>query len=304
MDGKGRQWAFVRAATVFISLTALFLPGRTREVNAVSATTTVMVGTPATAMAHRALTQRALHLIGWPRSLHYGFLAMWPTDRLNRMVKWMELGFHIDGPWQSDELALVLEILDAFGSTYGGSRFAEIVRASVLAGSGGRRQDVWLVRSSGKGISVAAWYPSMGQMRICDDLFDDKVLAARYHWDFLTGPDVHADNEIDLRHVILGHEFGHIVIHGLQAEADAAGYHRTSAEGIYSRFVNPAQRPHGYGGTRESLATEVAVWALGIDRTPEVESFRSAFLDSTIDSALWPESTASLFAQASARAGR
>ncbi len=304
MDGKGRRWILVRITMILMCLPVLFMPGRTAQVDAMGVTTTVKTGTPMTTEEHNALTRRALNLVGWPRNLHYGFLATWPSDRLDRLVKWMELGFRIDGPWQSDELNLVLDVMGDFSAIYGESRFAEIVRAAVLAGSGGTRQDLWLVKDNGQAISVAAWYPTAGRISIWNGLFDDGVLAAHYHWDFLTGPYVHTDNEIDLTRVIVGHEFGHIVIHGLQAEAEAAGYHRASLEHIYSHFADPSLRPHGYGSTQESLATEIAVWALGIGRPPEVTKFRNAFLRPTVEGSSWVEEAMPLLAQASAHGAR
>ena len=304
MDGKGRRWILLRITMILMCLPTLFMPGHTAQVGATGVTTTVEAGTPMTTEEHNALTRRALNLIGWPRNAHYGFLATWPSDRLDHLVKWMELGFHIDGPWQSDELALVLDVLDSYGATYGESRFSEIVRAAVLAGSGGTRQDLWMVRDNGQAISVAAWYPTAGRIGIWDGLFDDGVLAAHYHWDFLTGPYVHIDGRVDLRHVIIAHEFGHVLAHGLQAEAAAAGHYRTSLEHIYSHFVDPSQRPHGYGSTQESLATEIAVWALGIGRPPEVTKFRNAFLRPTVEGSAWVEEAMLLLAQASAHGAR
>ena len=111
------------------------------------------------------------------------------------------------------------------------------------------------------------------------------MLAASYRWPFLTGPYVQSAVNIDIRRVIVGHEFGHLVIDGLRVEAATAGYQGLSPEDLYASTVDPAQWPHGLAPTNENLATEIAVWALGIKRTPEVQSFRDAFLNRTIESA-------------------
>ncbi len=253
---------------------------------------------------HEALTQRALYLIGSPRNRRYGFLAGWSSGQLARLITWLELGVRIDGPWKSEELMLVLGVLDDFGATFGKTRFAEIARAAIAARSDNRDENLWLVKERGEAISVAAWYPTAGRVRVNDRLFDNEVLAASYRWPFLTGPYVQSAVNIDIRRVIVGHEFGHLVIDGLRVEAATAGYQGLSPEDLYASTVDPAQWPHGLAPTNENLATEIAVWALGIKRTPEVQSFRDAFLNRTIESAAWPAATAALFAQVSAHGGR
>ena len=54
----------------------------------------------------------------------------------------------------------------------------------------------------------------------------------------------------------------------------AAGHDRLSLETLYEQMIEAAQWPHQGSVANENLATELAVWALGVARTQQVDALR------------------------------
>ena len=143
-------------------------------------------------------------------------------------------------------------------------------------------------------------------MRVNDRLFDNEVLAASYRWPFLTGPYVQSAVNIDIRRVITGDEFGHLVIDGLRVEDARAGYQGLSPEEVDA--VLDGWTLHS-GPTGSHPPTRIwqrrsrsGHWGSSVPRRSSPSKY--ALLNRTIESAAWPAATAALFAQVSAHGGR
>jgi hypothetical protein len=117
-----------------------------------------------------------------------------------------------------------------------------------------------------------------------------------YHtWSFLAGPYVNAHAGITDLEVVVAHEVAHVIINGMRAEAAAARHDQLSLERLYALTVPIAQWPHFYADTNEQLATEIAVWALGISRTSEVDTLRYRVLAPSTVSDRWSDALAELY---------
>ncbi len=208
------------------------------------------------------------------------YLDSWPVERVERLHVWLQYGIKFEGPWAPDELALVLVVLDAFGATYGEARFADLARTAIGAASFGLLHNLRLVRVEGYRIPVAIFYGWSGRINFTDGLFDDEFLRQNYSWSFLAGEYAHPGPELTTRHVIIGHELGHVVIDGLRAEGVQAGLGRRALDTLYAQTIERAQWPHRESIPAENLATEMAAWALSIGRTPQVDALRATISQS------------------------
>ena len=212
---------------------------------------------------------------------------------------WTDLGIRFEGPWRREELALTLDVLDAFGRMLGEARFAELSRVAVIDRSSGRRQHLTLIRKPRRGLPAAVWYDRRGQIVLNDSLFDAEFVRENYRWSFLNGPYTHSPHETAMQSLLIGHELGHVLIDGLHAEARSAGYGEFSLERVYRETVPPHQWPHDGYVANENLATELALWALGLGRTNDVYAFRVSTLIPVVQGRAW----ASQVAREVARAG-
>ncbi|MGC9349148.1 MAG: hypothetical protein ACP5JG_13465 [Anaerolineae bacterium] len=241
-------------------------------------------------------------LLSHRQQRRYSFLAEWPADRLRRLQVWLELGIVFRGDWSSEELATVLRVLDAYGARYGEARFCEITDAALGLHFNTKGRHLAIARASGYRLPAGVWHNWAGEIVFKDGLFDDAFVEANYYWSFLLGEYAEPDPELTFRDVVIGHEFGHVVIDGLRAEATAAGYGEVSLEELYVRSIPKNQWPHGYACPNENLATELSVWALDVSRTAEVDSFRAEFLGTAVSNTGWPQNP--VFHSAAVDAGR
>ena len=213
-------------------------------------------------------------LLGRRQAARLDYLAGWPVERLERLHRWLGYGIAFEGPWASEELDLVLIVLDGFGATYGERRFVELSEAAVGAASYGLRHHLRLVKARGKQIPAAGWFHRSGRIYFNEGLFDDAIYGKNYYWGFLVGEYAHPGPEVTMRHVVIGHELGHVLIDGLRVEAMAAGHDRMALELLYEQMIEPVQWPHQGVAANEALATELAAWALGVGRTEDVDALR------------------------------
>ncbi len=205
-----------------------------------------------------------------------------------RLQKWMNYGFSFEGPWQPHELSVMLDVLDAYGTTLGDARFAQIIQAGVVAGTAGALTGITFALQPSGYFPSAAWYARSGQIRISSDIFNDAFMYQQYHWSFLDGSYASHSPDITIQHVVLGHEIGHVVIDGLNAEAVASSVDDASLEQVYRDLIPIEQWPHQGASVTENMATELSVWALGIRRTPQVAVFRTTYLRTTLAGPGWP----------------
>jgi len=219
-------------------------------------------------------------LLGKIQAARLDFLAEWPTARLQRLQVWLSYGVKFEGPWTPEELDLVLTVLDAFGATYGEARFAQLASRAIETNSLGLLASLRLIKVEGYGTPAAGWYARSGRILFNEGLFDDALIEAKYSWSFLVGDYAHPGPEVTVRQVIIGHELGHVLIDGLRVEAVAAGHDRLALEMLYEQMIEPAQWPHQGSVANENLATELAVWALGVARTQRVDALRIALSQS------------------------
>jgi hypothetical protein len=229
----------------------------------------------------------ALALIGQRHADDFAFLADWSEPQLQRLITWLTLGIRFRGDWTSDELTTAMDVLNAYGDAYGDARFAEIALKAVKAGGWGKY--LTLVRRSGMELPAAVWYDRSGRIYFNDGLFDAQFVYENYSWSFLRGEYVEPAPEVTIQHVVIGHEFGHVMIDGMHAEAAAHGADDFSWEAEYTNWVPGEQWPHTYTNSNENLATELSVWALKVDRTPEVADFRTNMLEVAAEGADWPQ---------------
>ncbi|MGC9349150.1 MAG: hypothetical protein ACP5JG_13475 [Anaerolineae bacterium] len=252
----------------------------------------------------QALLQETGNPLSGQQGHRYDFLSAWPAERVRRLEVWLAVGIRFEGPWASEELDAVLQVLDAFGALYGERRFFELTDAAL--GLRGDRNGRHLVfsRAPGYDVPAASWHSKSGQIVLNDGIFDREFRQRHYYWGFLRGKYAQPGPGITRREVIIGHELGHVLVDGLRAEAAAEGYSQISLEGLYRHAIPAEQWPHGYARTKENLVTEVALWVLNIDRTPEAARFRADFLATTIAGREWPHHVARSFALASADGAR
>jgi len=217
-------------------------------------------------------------LLGVRRAGELPFLATWQEDDLLRLAVWLRTGLTFEGPWASEELADVLDILDQCADTLGRERFAALLDLAVWKRSDGRHQHLRIVREAGADLPAAAWYARSSRIVLKDALWDDEFVDRHYSWSFLSSAYTLPSPQTPTRHVIIGHEIGHVIIDGLRAEAAALGHGGVSVEGLYSRVVSAEERPHFTSSANEHLASEIAVWALGIGRVGSIETFRAEVL--------------------------
>jgi hypothetical protein len=194
----------------------------------------------------------------------------------DRRQVWHDRGIRFKGPWQPEEMALALDILDAFGEVVGDDeRLVAILEAAVRAKSFGFKRHLTLERKSSWGLPAAVWYGLPGKIVLNDSLFDAQFVYDNYYWSFLEGAYVTLEREISMQEAIIAHEIGHVFIDGLHAEARSEGDRDLSLEALYDAVVPSEQLPHTGYVTNENLATEFGVWALGIGRTTEVDALRT-----------------------------
>ncbi|MBN1247260.1 MAG: hypothetical protein JXC32_06350 [Anaerolineae bacterium] len=202
-------------------------------------------------------------------------LRHWPTARLVRLHRWVELGIAFEGAWTPGELDLLVTVLDAFGATCGEVRFAELMRAAAVAESGGTQDQLRLVKAPGASMPAARWRRKAGEILFLAGLFDDSWFVENYAWRFLEGSYVQPRPDVTLRQLIIGHELGHVLVDGLRVEITAAGQDPFALETLYGEMIPPAQWPHLGYVMNENLVTELSLWVLGFERTPEVEALRA-----------------------------
>lgn len=193
----------------------------------------------------------------------------------DRIQIWRDRGVQFKGTWQPEEMALTLDILDAFAEMVGEDRFSILIEEAVRAGSFEFKRHLTVVRKQSWGLPAAVWYALPGQVVLNDSLFDAQFVYENYSWSFLQGPYVDLSREIAMQEAIIGHEVGHVLIDGLHAEARSNGDRDLSLETLYDQMVPSEQWPHAGYVANENLATESAVWALEIGRTAEVDAFRT-----------------------------
>ena len=228
----------------------------------------------------------------WPfsqRNDSYAYLAEWSEEDRARLGLWLDLGIRFEGDWQSDELLLTLGVLDAFGSVYGGERFASIVRQTVRTRSRGWRNYLTVVRLQGSGHPAAAWAPAAGMVLFNDSLFDEDYVTRYYNWRALHEGRSTTVAYRDLKKIVIAHEFGHAIIDGLRLEATSENTGILSVEGLYTRYVPGTDWPHYSAPTNENLATELGAWALEIERTPAIEEFQAEVLEQTARDEAWSD---------------
>ena len=195
-----------------------------------------------------------------------------------RLETWRERGVRFKGSWQPQEMALTLDVLDAFGALMGHDRLLNLLDAAVRARSFGFNRHLTLVRKPSQGLPAAVWYGLPGRIVLNDSLFDAQFVSENYAWSFLHGPYVTLPREIPMQEVIIAHEIGHVLIDGLHAEARSMGEQDLSLEALYEQIVPPAHWPHDGYVTNENLGTDLAVWALEVGRPAEVDALRTRLL--------------------------
>jgi hypothetical protein len=223
------------------------------------------------------------------RENDYAYLAEWPERRRERLRVWLDLGVRFEGEWGSEELAVTLDVLDAYGSVYGDERFAEIAQRAIRSRSGGWRNYLTVTRVPGTMLPAAAWAPGAGRILLNDGLFDDSYFVQFYNWSFMAGDHAENDGAVDMLAIVIAHEFGHVLIDGLRLEATPEGGSELSMEELYTRHVPPEQWPHRLSSANENLATEVGIWALGVTRTAEINLFRANVLKQTALDGQWSD---------------
>jgi hypothetical protein len=190
-----------------------------------------------------------------------------------RIQVWRERGVRFKGAWQPEEIALTLDVLDAFAARVGEDRLSVLIEAAVRAGSFGFKRHLTVIRKASWGLPAAVWYALRGQIVLNDSLFDAQFVYEHYSWSFLGGPYVDLPREVAIQEAIIGHEIGHVLIDGIHAEARAMDEDDLSLERLYDQITPSAYQPHAGYVTNENLATEFAVWALKIGRPEEVDVF-------------------------------
>lgn len=187
-------------------------------------------------------------------------------------------GLHLEGPWQSERIALVLSVKDCFVDRLGKERFNELVEQGVAQGSAGRIRWLILRFDPSPAYQVASWTPECGQITLYESLFDQAHMDRHYRWRFLDRLHEAQPRPVTIQEFTIGHELGHVLIDGLREEHLANGFAPTYLEDIYAESLNidfwadPFQEPN------ESLASEVALWAFDIRRPWQVRDYRERYL--------------------------
>ncbi len=193
------------------------------------------------------------------------YLQFWSLASLNSLLSWLRAGVGFAGRWESDTLASVVAMLDAYASAYGRERFLAAIRHGVMAQTGGKTGNLVFERVREKGEVPTGWCDREGRIKIWDTFFDPEVMKekGKYDWGYLK-PSTW----------VLAHEIGHVFLDGLKAEDPRANYF---VDNEYARAVG-ALAPHYPGPAYESLSTEIGYYALGVDRPAEVKQYWSTYM--------------------------
>jgi hypothetical protein len=211
-----------------------------------------------------------------------------PTDQA-RLANWKAIGVRFEGHWRSEELNVVLDVLDRYADCLGEERFLELVRRSVLNGSDGVHRDLAIAMapnavdaSAAELRWIASWAPHMGQITLYENLFDQEHVEAHYRWRFLSDLQAAQPAPVTVQMFAVAHEVGHLLLDGLRQEHVASGRAPFVLEELYAESLLVDYWAEPFEVPNESLADETALWVFGIRRPAVVR----AHLEGTLIPAL------------------
>lgn len=190
-----------------------------------------------------------------------------------RVARWLDLSIRFSGPWRPEEVAVVIDALDHYALALGEARFVGLIHTTLDAVAGAGVNTLTFVRGSGTARPPAGWAPSVGLIVVNSSLFDDAFLETHYHWRVIRRDASAWSPNVTIQQAIVGHEVGHVLVDGLEAER-AAGYRwNEPLEELYAATLSTNLWPHPDQPVNESLATELALWAYGVSRPPSAQAF-------------------------------
>jgi hypothetical protein len=125
---------------------------------------------------------------------------------------------------------------------------------------------------------MAYYARNYGRVRIYDNLFDQAYVDEHYPWRFDDALAEAPSGPINDQSFIIGHELGHMIVHGLRAEYASSQKPPTYLEELYGDTLDIDHWAHPIHGINESMASEIALWVFEVARPESVETFRDAYL--------------------------
>lgn len=232
-------------------------------------------------------SQVKLPIEAWGDALRdkvFPFLDTWSASRLQQLSGWRRNGIVFEGPWRSDEVMLVLDVLEIYRARIGEARFLELVDGALRTQASAGVDALTFVRKPEATLPTAGWLSHAGEIAVTDSLFDGAVIRDHYPWVYPAAEYDAATREHLIRRVTIAHELGHVIADGLRAERIAVDEHRLSLENRYAGEVQKYAWPHPTFNPNENLATEIALWALEEARPDQVLAFSASYLAPAIAS--------------------
>ena len=181
---------------------------------------------------------------------------------------------NILGIWAFAEMQLLQNILGGFADSIGLERFNQLLRnGTEFHNPNSESYLLNIERRRGEtGKPVAGWIPGTdnGTVFLNDSVFDDGFLDNNYSNRSLFGAG--GASPETKRDWLFGHELGHVLLDGMRGEQ----YPNEDffLEGFYPFFVPTSAQLHPGFNDTESVASELAVWAvLDIERPAVVDTF-------------------------------
>jgi len=168
---------------------------------------------------------------------------------------------------------MVASVLDRYADCLGEERFLELVRRTVLEGSGAARRDLVIAiapnavdASAAELRWIAGWAPHAGQITLYENLFDQAHVEAHYRWRFLSDLQQAHPAPVTVPMFAVAHELGHLLLDGLRQEHVARGLDPFVLEELYATNLLHDYWAAPFDVPNESLADEVALWIFDIRR--------------------------------------
>ena len=191
---------------------------------------------------------------------------------------WTARGIHFEGPWQEDEIEMVIAVLARFADRLGEARFLALVRKAVLMGTGGARETLTFRRDVDVVGLVGTWAFHEGRITLYDGLFDPEHLEDSYALRFEHHLEHVPSGPVSPPMFTVAHELGHALVEGLRQELVAEALAPTLLEDAYAESVALDARAHPFHSVKENVVSEIGLWVLEVPRSPAVDTYREDYL--------------------------
>jgi len=197
-----------------------------------------------------------------------------PTEAID----WTGRGIRFEGPWQEEEIEIVIEVLARFADRLGEERFLVLVRKAVRTGTDGDRQTLIFNRDVVVDDRVGTWAFHEGRITLYNGLFDPEHLADNHALRFEHHLEAVPSGPVSSPMFTVAHELGHALIEGLRQELVDEGLKPTVLEDLYAERIDLDARVHPFHPVKENVVSEIGLWIFEVHRPPVVREFNDRTL--------------------------